>query len=168
MTPTPESVRKAEKLATEWFHQCGFPCDGNDLPHLEQLIATALDEASRPAKELAAERREHPRCDDCGTELTDCGPLTIDGPSADCPLCKCRQSLAAEREAVRVLGEEARHWWRMFESLRDIPIDLWHKESGKDMRVTVGTTIAAQPAITAHFKTRANPIASAAIEGATK
>jgi DNA-directed RNA polymerase subunit RPC12/RpoP len=33
------------------------------------------------------------RCSECGSELTDCGEMTIDGPSPDCPLCKARHNL---------------------------------------------------------------------------
>lgn len=45
--PTPEAMEKARGLATAWYHGCGFPCDGNDLPALEAAIARAIDEARK-------------------------------------------------------------------------------------------------------------------------
>jgi len=38
MTPS----ERAKKIATDWFHQCGFPCAGDDLPTLEKMIDDAL------------------------------------------------------------------------------------------------------------------------------
>lgn len=45
--PTPAAMEKARELATAWYHGCGFPCDGNDLPALEAAIARAIDEVRK-------------------------------------------------------------------------------------------------------------------------
>ncbi len=38
---------KATADVTRWFHDNGFPCDGNDLPALERLYAASLRAAAR-------------------------------------------------------------------------------------------------------------------------
>ena len=62
---------------------------------------------------MASEQRH--RCEECGGELTCCGPMTEDGPLLDCLLCqrseiitKLKAQLAASEAKRKVLGAEAR------------------------------------------------------------
>jgi hypothetical protein len=71
----------------------------------ENLERSILDLSHPNCKGLRAERndaRSEPaaeRCEDCNSELSQCGPQGLDGePSMDCLVCKLREQLAAERE----------------------------------------------------------------------
>ena len=61
------------------------------------------------------------RCDDCGGELSCCGPMTEDGPLLDCLLCQRSEIIAtlrAENAAMKAQLEEANHGLAVSEKLR--------------------------------------------------
>lgn len=41
--PSEHAMERAKADVTRWYHECGFPCDGNDLPALERIYAAAID-----------------------------------------------------------------------------------------------------------------------------
>lgn len=80
--------------ALEW-------CASTDVSALEA-------ENARLEKELK-EYHEWPRCEECGGEITACGPMTIDGPEGDCLVCQLRSEINTLRLAKQPQQKEQKN-----------------------------------------------------------
>lgn len=81
-------------------------CENGFALALDEEVKRLRDEAKSLRTQLATAKKDNPRCEDCGNELTDCGPMSIDGPTADCPLCKARERADGANAENARLGRE--------------------------------------------------------------
>ncbi len=71
-------------------------------------MSNGPDNYTREECEAGIERMYGERCRECSGELSDCGEITIDGPTKDCQLCQLRDKYHELRcRAIAVVSAHA-------------------------------------------------------------